>query len=186
MRPASFKLAAPVERVGVEQRRRPDQFAEQRVGLHLLGRPIRKVLFGAEFGQLQPAHLDVGLLKRLGDVDAVVDSGAIIVGADDDLAHPQLDQRLRVLDAPLAGAVGVGGGEDAKPSRRVDVLLALDDQQGRCSGYAARTVATVARLNSSGIPSGLPLDHCFVVSSNTSQRNRFFPDFVTYLVLVQA
>ena len=72
----------------------------------------------------------LGLLERLGDVDAVVDARPVVVGADDDLAHPQFDQRLRVLDAPLAGAVGVGGGEDAEPSRRVDVLLALDDQQG--------------------------------------------------------
>ena len=75
------------------------------------------------------------------------------------LRSSQLDQCLRVLDAPLAGAVGVGGGEHAESSRRVDVLLALDDQQG-LSGYAARTVAIAARLNRSGIPSGLPLDHC--------------------------
>ena len=130
MRPRQLQAAAPVERVGVEQRRRADQLVEQRVGLRLLRRPIREVLLGAEPGQLQPAHFDARLLKRLGDADAVVDAGAIIVGADDDLAHPQLDQCLRVFDAPLAGAVGVGGGEHAESSRRVDVLLALDDQQG--------------------------------------------------------
>ena len=50
VRPRQFQVAAPVERVGVEQWRRIDQFAEQRVGLRLLGRPIGKVLFGAESG----------------------------------------------------------------------------------------------------------------------------------------
>ena len=85
--PRQLQPAAPVERVGVEQRCRADQLVEQRVGLHLLRRPIRKVFLGAELGQLQPAHLDARLLERLGDVDAVVDAGAIIVGADDDLAQ---------------------------------------------------------------------------------------------------
>ena len=82
-----LQAAAPVERVGVEQRRRADQFIEERVGVHLLRRPIREVLLGAEPGQLQPAHLDARLLERLGDADAVLDAGAVVVGADDDLAQ---------------------------------------------------------------------------------------------------
>ena len=130
--PRHLQAAAPVERLGVEQRCRADQLVEQRVGLRLLRRPIREVFLGAELGQLQPAHFDARLLEHLGHADAVLDAGAIIVGADDDLAHSQLDQCLRVFDAPLAGAVGVGGGEHAESSRRGDVLLALDDQQGRC------------------------------------------------------
>ena len=60
IRPRHLQLAAPVERVGVEQRRRVDQLVEERVGVRLLGRPVRKILLGAELGQLQPAHLDAG------------------------------------------------------------------------------------------------------------------------------
>ena len=62
----------------------------------------------------------------------MLDAGAIVVGADDDLAHSQLDQCLRVFDPPLAGAVGVGGGEHAEFSRRGGVFLPLHDQQGSC------------------------------------------------------
>ena len=85
--PGQLQTAAPVERLGVEQRRRADQLAEQRVGLRLLRRPVREVFLGAELGQLQPAHLDARLLKRLGHADAVLDAGTVIVGADDDLAQ---------------------------------------------------------------------------------------------------
>ena len=59
--------------------------------MHLLRRPIREVFLGAELRQLQPAHLDVRLLERLGDVDAVLDAGAIIVGADNNLSSSQFD-----------------------------------------------------------------------------------------------
>src|SRR5262249_60689810 len=50
------------------------------------------------------------------------------------------------------------------------------------AGYAARTLATVARLKRSGIPSGLPLDHCLVASSSNPKRKRYFPRFITHLI----
>jgi len=62
----------------------------------------------------------------------VLDAGAVIVGADDDLTDSQLNQLSRVFNAPLAGAVGVGGGEQAESCRRKHILFTLDDHQGRC------------------------------------------------------
>ena len=127
-----FQAAAPVERVAVEQRRRTDQLIEELIGVRLVWRPVGEILLGAEPGQLQPADLDARLLERLGHADAVLDAGAVIVRADDDLTDSQLNQLSRVFNAPLAGAVGVGGGEQAESCRRKHILFTLDDQQGRC------------------------------------------------------
>jgi hypothetical protein len=123
-----LQVAAPVERVGVEQRCLLDQLVKECFGVHLLGCPVREVFFGAKSWQLQPAHLEVRLLKRLGNVDSVRNAGAIVVGADDDLADSQFDQCLGVFDPPVAAAVGVGGGEQTESACRGHIFLTLNDQ----------------------------------------------------------
>ena len=74
---------APAERLLVKYRRLGDQLLQRGFRVRLLRRPVRKVLFDPELGQLQPAHLDAGLLQRLRYRNAVLDAGPVIVRADD-------------------------------------------------------------------------------------------------------
>ena len=112
--------------------------------------------------------------------------GPSLSGQTTTLRSSQFDQCLGVFDAPLAGAVGVGGGEHAESSRRVDVLLALDDQQGCCRvrGEDAGDRCQIEQQRHPVRPAGRPL-FCGLVPAPRS-GSASSPIFVTYLVFVQA
>jgi hypothetical protein len=62
---------------------------------------------------------------------SVTAPGIVVVGQNVDVGSSKI---LIQLGRPLVGAAGVAGGDEAEASQPIDVLLALDDENGIIGG----------------------------------------------------